>query len=68
MQVYLAPVVLLLVSLGTFSFSSVPKEVYFVIVLEGLLDYVLSDYLWARAVILLTPTIASKLTDCIQNS
>jgi drug/metabolite transporter (DMT)-like permease len=30
---------------------------YLAILLMGLLDYMLSDYLWARAVILLGPTM-----------
>ncbi|KAG1661194.1 hypothetical protein FOA52_006000 [Chlamydomonas sp. UWO 241] len=55
----LAPVVLLATSLGVFSFASIPREAYVIIVLEGMLDYVLSDYLWARAVMLLGPTVAT---------
>jgi len=57
--VFLAPVVVVLLSAGAFSLSTIPAEAYGVIVLEGLLDYVLSDYLWARAVILLGPTVAT---------
>ncbi len=57
--VLLAPVVVLLLSMGVFSLSTIPREVYLVIILEGLLDYVLSDYLWARAVMILGPTVAT---------
>ncbi|GAX73106.1 hypothetical protein CEUSTIGMA_g559.t1 [Chlamydomonas eustigma] len=57
--VLMAPVVVILLSTGVFSLSSVPKQAYLIILLEGLLDYVLSDYLWARAVIILGPTVAS---------
>ncbi|KAF5831487.1 hypothetical protein DUNSADRAFT_13045 [Dunaliella salina] len=57
--VVLAPVVLLMVASGAVSLAAIPKEVYLIILLEGLLDYVLSDYLWARAVLLIGPTVAT---------
>ena len=57
--VFLAPVVVLLLSTGQMSISNVSRSTWVVILLEGLLDYVLSDYLWARAVMILGPTIAT---------
>lgn len=36
-------------------------QVYLAILVMGLVDYMLSDYLWARAVILLGPTVVSAL-------
>jgi len=57
--VVLAPVVLVMVASGAVSLAAIPKEVYLIILLEGLLDYVLSDYLWARAVLLIGPTVAT---------
>ena len=57
--VFLAPVVVLLLSTGQMSISNVSRSTWLVILLEGLLDYVLSDYLWARAVMILGPTIAT---------
>jgi hypothetical protein len=40
-------------------FSNVTWTVFAVAVLKGLVDNVLSDYLWARAVLLTSPTVAS---------
>jgi solute carrier family 35 protein F5 len=40
-------------------FENLSPEVFGLICLEGLFDNVLSDYLWARAVVLTTPTIAT---------
>lgn len=57
--VFLAPVVVLLLSTGQMSLSNVTKSTWLTILLEGSLDYVLSDYLWARAVIILGPTVAT---------
>lgn len=58
-QVLLAPLVALLLALGVFSFSTIPPAVYLVILVEGLVAYLLADYLWARAILLLGPTIAT---------
>ena len=57
--IFLAPVVVLLLSTGQMSLSNVSRSTWLVILLEGLLDYVLSDYLWARAVMILGPTVAT---------
>ena len=55
----LAPLVVLLLALGAFSFSTIPPAVYLVILVEGLVAYLLADYLWARAILLLGPTTAT---------
>lgn len=57
--IFLAPVVVLFLSTGQMSLATVSGSTWLVILLEGLLDYVLSDYLWARAVIILGPTVAT---------
>jgi drug/metabolite transporter (DMT)-like permease len=40
-------------------------QMYLAILLMGLIDYLLSDYLWARAVLLLGPTIVGYLSCCV---
>lgn len=55
----LAPVVLGGWLLGALPLGSISKESMVLILVEGLLDYVVSDYLWALAVIILGPTIAT---------
>eukprot|EP00199_Chlamydomonas_sp_CCMP681_P000958 CAMPEP_0119103646 /NCGR_PEP_ID=MMETSP1180-20130426/2047_1 /TAXON_ID=3052 ORGANISM="Chlamydomonas cf sp, Strain CCMP681" /NCGR_SAMPLE_ID=MMETSP1180 /ASSEMBLY_ACC=CAM_ASM_000741 /LENGTH=527 /DNA_ID=CAMNT_0007088205 /DNA_START=60 /DNA_END=1643 /DNA_ORIENTATION=+ len=58
-SVALAPVIIVLLATNVIDVTSIPREAYLIILLEGLLDYVLSDYLWARAVMLLGPTVAT---------
>jgi solute carrier family 35 protein F5 len=53
------PLVAGAVLLGRWHPLSTPLSAYGLILLEGILDYALSDYLWARAVLLLGPTLAT---------
>lgn len=55
----LAPFVGVLLLGGWQSLAGVPRAIFLIILLEGLLDYVLSDYLWAHSVLLLGPTLAT---------
>ncbi len=55
----LCPVVVYYVASGGFDMASIPKEVYMLILLEGVLDYVVSDYFWAKAVLIIGPTMAT---------
>lgn len=56
---FLAPVVAIGIATGALPVTSIPRDAYGLIAAEGFLDYVLSDYLWAMAVIALGPTIAT---------
>jgi len=55
----LAPLVAAAALLGRLAPAPVPRAALGLVAAEGLLDYVLADYLWARAVMLLGPTVAS---------
>ncbi|KAJ0411610.1 hypothetical protein ATCC90586_004079 [Pythium insidiosum] len=44
---------------GIESLSGLTSEIVLLLVLKGLFDNVLSDYLWARAVLLTSPTVAT---------
>lgn len=54
-----APVVLALHLLGSFDLLSLEPVAVGLAVVNGLLDYVLADYTMARAVLLLSPTVAT---------
>ncbi|MEW5305254.1 MAG: hypothetical protein WDW36_007809 [Sanguina aurantia] len=58
-SVALAPVLMVMSGLGFMSLTDIPSTAYGVIALEGILDYVLADLLWARSVMLLGPTVAT---------
>ncbi|WIA11011.1 hypothetical protein OEZ85_011165 [Tetradesmus obliquus] len=58
-SVVFAPVVAILAGLGSMHLKSIPPKAYLIILIEGILNYCLSDYLWAHAVLLLGPTIAT---------
>lgn len=49
-----------IVTLMNASFESLTWAAFGIVVLKGLLDNVLSDYLWARAILLVGPTIATS--------
>ena len=55
----LLPVVLIMHTTGYESLHELTPSIFFLIVAKGLLDNVLSDLLWARAIILTSPTIAT---------
>lgn len=57
--VVLLPVLVGLVLGGAIPWGDIPRSALGLVLLEGVLDYVLADYLWARAVLLLGPTIAT---------
>jgi solute carrier family 35, member F5 len=58
--ILLAPLLALLtITSGGGIFNNFSPKVFGLICVEGLFDDVLSDYLWARAVVLTTPTIAT---------
>mmetsp|Transcript_33938 Transcript_33938/g.44777 ORF Transcript_33938/g.44777 Transcript_33938/m.44777 type:complete len:372 (-) Transcript_33938:305-1420(-) len=57
--VLLLPVVVLVLFLHPATFAMVSWEILGCLVVKGLLDNVLSDYFWARAVVLTTPTVAT---------
>ena len=57
--VLLAPVVLAVLLAGAESLANMSWKVFGLLVCKGLLDNVLSDYLWMRAVLLTSPTVAS---------
>ena len=55
----LAPIVVVLLIVDPRVFSGLTATVFGFVTVKGLCDNVLSDYLWARAVILTTPTVAT---------
>lgn len=57
--ILLLPVVLILSINQPAMFRGLTPEVFGVVSLKGLFDNVLSDYLWARAVVLTSPTVAT---------
>ncbi|KAL8020215.1 putative solute carrier family 35 member SLC35F1/F2/F6 [Plasmopara halstedii] len=58
-MVCLLPIVLLLHCSDIESLSGLSIEILILIGIKGLFDNVLSDYLWARAVLLTSPTVAT---------
>jgi solute carrier family 35 protein F5 len=54
-----APVVLLLHVLGSYDLRALNPAALGLALLNGLMDYVVADYTWARAVLLLSPTVAT---------
>ncbi|EEY61499.1 Drug/Metabolite Transporter (DMT) Superfamily [Phytophthora infestans T30-4] len=58
-MVCLLPIVLAFHYSGIESLSGLSLEILVLIGLKGLFDNVLSDYLWARAVLLTSPTVAT---------
>ena len=54
-----APLVLGLALSGAMDLSGVSREALGLILLQGVLNYAFSDYLWAHAVLLLGPTVAT---------
>jgi len=57
--VLLFPVVLLIALLHVEPLSKLTWEIFGLLVAKGILDNVLSDYLWMRAVLLTSPTVAT---------
>lgn len=57
--VFLFPVVVGLHYTDIESLSNLSWQIVFLLVVKGLFDNVLSDYLWARAVVLTSPTVAT---------
>ncbi len=45
--------------MGSLSFSNFTSSVFGALFVEGLFDNVLADYLWARSVVLTSPTVAT---------
>eukprot|EP00775_Hariotina_reticulata_P009993 gene9993-10148_t len=58
-SVVFAPVVAVLAGWGSLHLKIIPAQAYLIIFVEGILNYCLSDYLWAHAVLLLGPTVAT---------
>uniref|UniRef100_M4BZI1 EamA domain-containing protein n=1 Tax=Hyaloperonospora arabidopsidis (strain Emoy2) TaxID=559515 RepID=M4BZI1_HYAAE len=58
-MVCLLPIVVVLHYSGIESLSGLSLEIVLLISVKGLFDNVLSDYLWARAVLLTSPTVAT---------
>ena len=58
-MVLLFPVVVGLHFSGIESLSGVDGKIFVLLIVKGLFDNVLSDYLWARAVLLTSPTVAT---------
>lgn len=54
-----SPVVLLLHVLGSYDLTAFNPTALGLALLNGLMDYVVADYTWARAVLLLSPTVAT---------
>jgi len=57
--VALLPVLLLLIFFHPSSVAGFSWKAFGLVVLNGLADNVLSDYFWARAVVLTSPTVAT---------
>ncbi|GBG34088.1 Solute carrier family 35 member F5 [Hondaea fermentalgiana] len=57
--VLLTPVVIILHTTGYESLAGLTPGIFAFILLQGLLDNVVSDYLWARAVLLTSPTVTT---------
>lgn len=55
----LTPIVGVMQWLGTSRLQDIPLPAVGLVLVEGLLDYVLADYLWARSVLLVGPTVAT---------
>ena len=55
----LLPVVLAMHYTGYESLSVLTPEIFFLISVKGLFDNVISDMMWARAIMLTSPTIAT---------
>jgi len=55
----LLPIVLFLHFSAIVSLADLTWEIFGLLILKGLFDDVISDYLWARAMILTTPTVAT---------
>jgi solute carrier family 35, member F5 len=53
------PVLLILIYCHVDSLSNFTALIFLYLCISGLFDYVISDYLWARAVILTSPTVAT---------
>ncbi|CAI5735282.1 unnamed protein product [Hyaloperonospora brassicae] len=58
-MVCLLPIVVVLHYSSIESLSGLSLEIVLLIIVKGLFDNVLSDYLWARAVLLTSPTVAT---------
>eukprot|EP01025_Chloroclados_australasicus_P050045 TRINITY_DN5716_c0_g1_i1.p2 TRINITY_DN5716_c0_g1~~TRINITY_DN5716_c0_g1_i1.p2 ORF type:complete len:388 (+),score=33.72 TRINITY_DN5716_c0_g1_i1:23-1165(+) len=57
--VALLPILMVCVAVGTINLAEISRAALAWAALKGLFDNVLSDYLWARAVLLIGPTIAT---------
>eukprot|EP00898_Chlorokybus_atmophyticus_P006109 jgi/Chlat1/649/Chrsp103S00008 len=57
--VLLLPVLLTQCALGVSGLAALTPKLSMLIIVKGLADNVLSDYLWARAVLLTSPTVAT---------
>jgi len=57
--VLLAPVVTVLHATGAEDLSALTPYIFGLIVVKGLIDNVLSDLLWAQAILLTSPTVAT---------
>jgi hypothetical protein len=72
----LLPLVLVLHYAGVENLTALTVKIFFFIVMKGLFDNVLSDMLWARSIMLTSPTVATVgawcalliLAQCIQQS
>jgi solute carrier family 35 protein F5 len=57
--VCLLPMVLVMHYAGVESLDNLTVPIFFFIVMKGLFDNVLSDMLWARSIMLTSPTVAT---------
>lgn len=55
----LLPLVLVLHYAGIENLTALTAKIFFFIVMKGLFDNVLSDMLWARSIMLTSPTVAT---------
>ena len=58
-MIALLPIVGLLYVLNIEPLSQLTWQIFGLLIIKGLFDNVLSDYLWARAVVLTSPTVAT---------
>jgi solute carrier family 35, member F5 len=56
----IGPILVILHVLGAMSWGALSWKIFGAMVVKGLLDNVLSDYLWARSILLVGPTVATS--------
>ena len=57
--IILLPLLIIMVMIGSINLKKLTFEVFTYLLLGGVIDNALSDYLWARSVVLTSPTVAT---------